>query len=233
MQNHAYSIDFNSQLKSNLSQLNVLLELAGAPPPESARQSVEAFAKLDSLRQESILNNISTYIEILSQEIEPPRMRPNAEVARLKSALGAFGLKALDDGFFDLVKDEDVVEVYSPEGVQLYRNVRFCKICSYSLLDLAVNSWADLYEKPATMASRTQEAVNRVLVSDKTIPYDMPSFVQREKFIYSNVRRAFLVTPKFLSPLRDELSGRIGGFLSTYHGEILAEGEESRKFTII
>ncbi len=219
-----------------LKRLNSTLLRDKAVVAEATEESISKFCSLEEISQLRILRNISKYIQILSVEPEPEREnwhRKELEIARLKKAAKAFGLRFLDDEIFNLIDGEDVIEIYDQRQIQIYRNVKFCKICSYSLLDLAVHSWAELYEKPAFVAAAAGAKVQEVMTADKTLSYDIEPFIQREVLIYAKTRRTFLVKPKYLSPLVSEMNGRIAGFVTTFSAEVLADGDESNKFSII
>ena len=146
-------------------------------------------------------------------------------MARTKNALKALGLSVMDEEIFNKIEDDDVIEFYSDQGIQIYRNIRFFNFCSYSLLDLAVNSWEDLYQKPASVTERLHQLFHEVLSpNSKFMSYNLGTFIQRERFIYTKTRRTFLVTPKNLSPLINQ-SGVRSAILSTYKAKIVDEGQ--------
>lgn len=225
------------RLHQNLLSLKQMLIENGVSPVETAAYSLERFQKEDLDRQQQILDNISKFLKILALEPirEVPRKeRRQLEISRLKKAMKEFNLKAMDSEVFELIGNEDVIEVYGSEGVQIYRNLTFCKICSYSLLDLSVNSWDELYEKPAPVVRAIHDLVGEVMTTaTKTLPYNLESHIQREKFIYAKTLRTFLVTPRYISPLVDEETGERAGILSTYSAKVIAEGPESLRLDIL
>lgn len=224
------------RLNASLHELKKLLLQNGVNPSDAAPISISLFSDLDNSQQQLILKNISTYLQVLSADILPENDRStlNVEINRLKKALRAFGLKAYDDNVFNLITEDDIIEIYSADGRQLYRNILFCKMCSYSLLDLAVNSWDQLYEKPAQVTNQILELIKQILTTNiSTTPYNLDAFIQREKFIYAKTLRTYIVTPRYISPLLDAHSGERIAMLSTYSAQILAEGSASLKFDII
>jgi hypothetical protein len=225
-----------TQLKTSLFKLKTELSQNGVNASDAAPVSIHNFCIASEKKQNLILNNIGTYLEILSQDIEIESPKPNIKIeeARLKKALRAFNLSALDKNIFNLIDEDDVIEIYNDEGIQLYRNITFCKLCSYSLLDLAVNSWDELYDKPTAIKNKIMSKINEVMTtSEGTVAYEMSSYIQREKFIYAKTLKTFLVKPKFISPLLDNLSGRRVAMLSTYSAKILTEGTDSLNLEII
>jgi hypothetical protein len=225
------------RLNHGLNLLQHALLEHGGIAIDAAPESIERFDQSSPDKQEQILQNISAYLRILDQEIiEPLPIKTNKdiEVARLKKALNEFGLKALDDSIFKLIGENDVVEIYNNLGVQVYRNMKFTKICSYNLLDLAVNSWEELYIKPAATANELHHILHHAFTTaDKTFAYNVKTYVQKDKFAYAKVLRATLVTFKYISPLIDASTGERAGIISTLTAEMLAEGEDSAKYTVI
>src|SRR3989344_3386180 len=47
----------------------------------------------------------------------------------------------------DVITNENMVEVYNLENVQLYRSINFFDYCNYSLLDLLTREWFVLYDR--------------------------------------------------------------------------------------
>lgn len=222
----------SAQLLAKLSQLKTELQIAGAPYIEPTIQSFDRFADSPNEIQERILNNITTYLQTLSQNIEPTESKRIQEIARLKHALRNFGMKSLHEDIFNQIAEDDVIEIYSSQGIQLYRNMKFLKLCSYSLLDLAVNPWDQLYEKPTLISTKIMEKIDHILThSTGPVPYETGTFIQRETYIFAKTLRVFKVTPRFLSATIDQF-GKRNGFISTYDAEIFSEGIQSLKVKI-
>ena len=223
-------------LETNLAKLKQELTKRKSPAADPATASIEMFANLPLAMQTQIMSNISTYIQILSENLEPEidRSPGTREVARLKWALSQFGLKATNNDVFDIVATDDVIELYNLQGIQLYRNMRFFKVCSYNLLDLSVNSWETLYDKPTHVLEATQKIIQRMFSSgDRPISYDIPTYLQKEKYQFVKSLRTLQVTPKYIVPLFDYSSGEPAGAFSTYSAEVIAEGEQSTRFNTI
>lgn len=222
------------QLLTALDSLENSLISSGVNYVAPAPQSIQKFLNAPVASQNQIIANITKYLDILAQEPEIIPKRRNIEANRLRRALDGFGLRAFDDNVFEQISDDDIVEFYSDMGVQLYRNTTFIKLCSYSLLDLAVNSWEDLYEKPASVVNTMQTVIQNLLSSlEGTREFGLAPFVQKEKFLYARTLRTYMVNPKILSPLVDIHSGKRTAFITTFKAEIIAEGHESDRFRII
>src|SRR4051812_12784179 len=205
---YATNLDFENrpELQANLSQLQQELRNRKVSSPNPARTTIEIFASMSPENQKEILSNISTYVRILAQAIEPEieRSPRDQEIARLRSAIRSFGLKAANDSVFNIVSANDIIEVYNLRGIQLYRNVGFFKVCSYNLLDLSVHSWDKLYDKPTHVAEETHDVIQRLFSSgDEPIPYGIGTYLQKEKFEFAESLKTLKVTPRYIVPLYD------------------------------
>lgn len=235
---YAEKLEFQNRLilETNLAELKQELTKRMSPSADPATASIEIFASLPMERQAQIMSNFSTYIRILSENLEPEVDRTPGvrEVARLKWALNQFGLKVKSNDVFNIVSLDDVIELYNLQGIQLYRNVRFFKVCSYNLLDLSVNSWETLYDKPSHVLEATQKLIQRLFTSgDHPIPYNIPTYLQKEKYQFVKSPKTLQVTPRYIVPLFSQTSGQPAGAFSTYSAEVIAEGEQSTRFNTI
>lgn len=238
---NAVKLEFanRSVLKANLLQLKQELLVQQSPAIEPASATVEAFSKMPVEMQKQILSNISTYIRVLSQDIdkqiEPgiersPRIR---EIARLRWALNQFGLKPMNNDVFNVITLDDVIELYNIQGIQLYRNMRFFKVCSYNLLELSVHPWEVLYDKPTHVIESTQKVIERLFETGNVVPYSIPTYLQKEKYEFAKSLKTLQVTPRYIVPLYDAVSGQPAGAFSTYSAEVIAEGDQSSRFNTI
>jgi hypothetical protein len=73
--------------------------------------------------------------------------------ALIWSAFKRFGLRPPSDFFTYFTSDDDIVEMHSAEGRQMFRTFNFYCLCSYTLEELFCQHWAILY-------GRCNEAVN-------------------------------------------------------------------------
>ena len=62
-------------------------------------------------------------------------------------AMGKLGLK-IPSNLFSWISDTDCVEIYTDQGIQLYRNFHFFQFSSYSLEDHLTYPYFELYKRP-------------------------------------------------------------------------------------
>ncbi len=228
---------YSGWLSESLNELNEALIKNQVHTNAPAGISFERFSLLDASKQDFIVENIRKYTRILNEEAEPGvhfKSRRDLEIARAEKSMRTFGLRACKADVFSVIAEDDVVEIYTGAGVQIYRNARFCQLSSYNLLDLSVHSWEELYVKPQNIGAAILALIQQALTGgDETFAYNLGEFVQRETFAFAKSRRMFHVRPKFIVPLMDETSGERIAFLSTYAANIIAEGSESSRIDIL
>ena len=76
------------------------------------------------------------------------------EVGPLRAELHALLMHSLKkahlfttESVSSLITNENIVEVYNLDHVQLFRSINFFDLCNYSLLDLLARQWFELFER--------------------------------------------------------------------------------------
>lgn len=122
----------------------------------------------------------------------------------LKMFLKKMGLKLKNKRINKFLKDPNcVIEAYSLDSKQIYRNLNLLKMCSYSLLDLLDKSWDELYEADTGKNQKwLQDCFLKAIKGKATIiaRSDNYSYIQRER---AASRHVFSVEPKAYVPLYD------------------------------
>src|SRR5690606_17702992 len=62
------------------------------------------------------------------------------------NVLRRFDLRPCSD-LFDLLDSNDVIEVYRYDFIQIYRNLRFLELCTYSLDEVFSYEWPELFHR--------------------------------------------------------------------------------------
>ena len=109
------------------------------------RDGLPYFSKLTVQQKESVVQHLRFFHDLCLDQV--------GEGYKLKDSLSftwrAFrklGLTPPSD-LFHAVTDEHIVEIYSSENVQLFRNFNFFNVCSYSLEELHSLEWWSLYRR--------------------------------------------------------------------------------------
>lgn len=180
---------------------------------------------LDRTRQalavapEETINALKLQIQNFSKILQSQKELGSAQLTRgqevdyLDTAFEILNLEPMFD-VKEAIESGDIVEIYSLDAIQLYRNLNFFKYCSYSLVDLLMNEWFVLYERPQIVTDTMMEDINRVIGGpNKLIPYTMPEHILFEKLVKDDLARQ--IKMKKLGLLKSRLTGAPAGLLST------------------
>ncbi|MBX3018458.1 MAG: hypothetical protein KF767_11245 [Bdellovibrionaceae bacterium] len=155
-----------------------------------------------------------------------------AEIQSFKWALKKADLDLADPDFCDYFEEDDIIEVYSEQGVQLYRSWSCYRHCSYSVLELKLYDWDTLYQRPSWVAKTLWDMMPRLFEpGQKTIAYNIPEYVMTERLQKHNRRLLFRM--KYASPLLDKSTGRTCAFVSTGHISLLRDASPSPDILIL
>jgi PAS domain-containing protein len=101
------------------------------------------FSKLSPAHQQSAVDQLSLYVAICEDVMASAGSLASSRtfVWRAFSALGFVP----DSNLFNLIGDDDVVEIYNMENIQIFRNLRFFEFCSYTLEELFSKPWMELF----------------------------------------------------------------------------------------
>jgi hypothetical protein len=159
---------------------------------------VQHFNSLEKSQRETILRQFQAYSELCIQaDAEGISLRDNKELSM--SILKKLGV-ASPKNFFEHLEEQDIVEIYNTEGVQIFRNFVFYAHCSYTLLELLSHPWYELLERHGSMTKIIGEHIQVVLGDgNETIPSTVPAHTMRE--LFSEENRMFTSRFKHFAPL--------------------------------
>lgn len=220
---------------------NDWLALLGLPPMPMSKDMAERISRLKSEEAESLAIRVVNSLRLMeasfpevASEVRAGRtgFSKQSEVASLKRALSRADLRLADDHFFDVIDEGDIIEVFSIEGVQLYRSWSSYQYCSYSALELKLYDWDELYMRPSWVAKTLWEMLPQVLMPGaKTLAYDIPEYVMTERL--HKQKRALLFKMKYVSPLVSISEGRTTAFVSTGALKVLKEASPNPDILIL
>src|SRR5690606_14370708 len=70
--------------------------------------------------------------------------------------------------FVDKIDEDDLIEIYNLENIQIFRNLKFYETTTYSLEDLLLYDWPELYSRPKRMTEQLLNLVESVIRQDDT-----------------------------------------------------------------
>lgn len=205
--------------------------------------SNKALAKLSEVPLETKeklnkqIKNILLIMDTSPEIVNDPNSPIHPELGLIKEALKICQMRVRDD-FWDNLNKDDVVEIYTMENIQLFRTFNFFNISSYSLLDLLINEWYLLWERPSNVIQSFM-ALYQDLVEGritKTMKVNVPMHLLKEIYNDSNQENfkptSVLVKPGVVSPLYDD-QDNLKGFIFTLQGKVVGHGADTDNVSIL
>lgn len=177
------------------------------------------YKSLPNLRKQEILRACATYNQICMSTIEDGRPLSDTR-ALLWSSLKCYGLAPCSD-LMDHVDDDLAVELYDIEGRQIFRNFKFMEVCSYTLADVLVYPWWELFRRNDDVMGQVLKEVEAVLSGTiiSTLPSGTPSHQTGE--IFSTLRHELEMKFRFFSPVFNRATKNTGGFVCASEVQVL------------
>lgn len=142
-----------------------------------------------------------------------PLSKIDAEIDGIKRVLNRIKLRPVSD-LYSFITEEDVIEIYNASGFQLYHNMEWLKHTSYSLLDVMVYTFQELFERPSAIIETIwNEALRPFKEAQPQLgPMKVPEHTLRERL--SPEGRCFVFNFKYNCPLVDD-NGKTQAILIT------------------
>ena len=136
------------------------------------------------------------------------------------SALSYLGLLPPSE-FFPHLGANSIVEFYSLDGLQIWRNFEFMKLCSYTLEEVYCLKWFKRYSREAEISAACLKCVESLLTSSEheIIFPQIPSHVIEETC--SIERLAIRMKFDMVARLKDRQGGGLAGFAVVSTGNFL------------
>lgn len=109
------------------------------------KQGLPLFSKLPIERKKEVIRDVEFY-EILCLEQVADGCKIKDNLSFTWRALNRLGLVPRSD-LFQYMRDDHIVEIYSDQNVQLFRNFNFFDVCSYTLEELHTMEWWSLFDR--------------------------------------------------------------------------------------
>ena len=141
--------DLDSNLKASFIEYANSLALIGKG--EGVRISpfhspeLVHFGLLHLNDKQRVVESLKNYLDICQQTIQSGHSVKNSKQLTW-NALKKFKLRP-HLTLFDHLNDGQVIEFYSSENIQIFRNFVFFELCSYTLEDIYCRPWFELYER--------------------------------------------------------------------------------------
>ena len=202
-----------SVIKKLVDSLEGFLEVKGITRRNTPPAVWDDFTNLPPEQRLQTIQSLADYLKILEHAaVDGPSDK--AERQLVWHVISYLNLIP-PSGLFETLEEDDFVEIYDMSGVQLFRNLQFCKIVSYSVAEMSIYRWDQLYFR--------DEAINNLIISEgfqkgfsgirEMYALNIPQHNVRE--IFGERNRDFVLSFKNLSPLFGKTSRAVTHILAT------------------
>lgn len=209
-------------------------EARGCPTPAPSASVIAALHQLSIHNLKKIETDFKLLMELINFG---PNMVGEKEVSLFDSILKLTHLKIADE-FRTRIEDDEVIELYRLDGVQFYRSLNIFKTTGYSLLDLNIHTWDELWER----SSYSSLQINKVIADITSGKIAKYYFGEHEEVVRETLN-SYLTEPFSPRTLRTNLghlgacyditSGEIRGFAVTTKCSVVSIGKDSEKIDFI
>lgn len=104
---------------------------------------------------------------------------------------------------FEKIRDDHVIEVYSADSVQVFRNLNFFEYCSYTFEEIHSLEWFNLFDRPQAITEKIIAATAKLFSGERRDIFDpqVPVHIVRETQSAELLSMEFKV--EMLGPLFD------------------------------
>jgi len=123
-------------------------------------ENLPHFGLLSVVQKEDVIQQLSFYADLCQEQMSEGYSLKDSPVFTWR-ALQKLGLVPPSE-LFSQITNEDIVEVYSAENRQLFRNFNFFEVCSYSLEELHSIEWWNLFQHDGAITQVIYENIQKI-----------------------------------------------------------------------
>jgi hypothetical protein len=191
--------------------------------------TINTRAKLSTMsieHQLRLATTLSEYMEIIREpgvEKSTPR---DIDLLHLRKFLQRKGLFIKDSNYEDFILDGDLIEVYDATGAQLFRNIEYFNYSTYTVWEVATESWENLYYRPSTITHIMLQEWAKLFGSSGETPFkiNVPKHILKE---IGGRQGLCEIEFKWGWPLFDK-EGQIAGALMTERARNLPPADDNQ-----
>lgn len=204
-------------LSDLVSSLEALLKKREGVHRETPDSVWSDFADQPAEQRAATIKGLTEYLDIMmyaEAQVRASKAKEQGERQLLWHVIKYLGLVPPDD-LFDRIAPNDFIEIYNSMGIQVYRNLEFCKIVSYSIAEMSVYRWDQLYNRDANITSLIiSEGVQKGFSGTRELfKLNIPEHPVAE--VFGGRNREFTAKFGYLSPMVDKTSKAVTHILST------------------
>lgn len=135
----------------------------------------------------------------------------------LQLSLKELGVTCPTD-FIDTLTEDELVEAYNMEQIQIFRNMRYMEVCGYSLVEVLTYDWPTLYERSQVITNQLFKGIEAALKTAATVRLDIAPHYMKERM--SHTRQMSQVDFQRMTPLFSG-PGKLAGFLVSSRARVV------------
>ncbi len=208
------------QLRQLVEEIAEMANRSGSSVVAHQPASWVYFESLPNLRKREILQYCRCYHAICENTLAEGRALSDTK-ALLWSSLKYFGFIPCSD-LMERITDDLVVELYDKAGRQVFRNFKFMEVCSYTLADVLLYQWWELFERNDEIVNQLLSEVAIVLAGPAARTILSATPVHETTEIFSERKHRFQMKFEMLSPIRSRLTKKSAGFVCTAQAKLVS-----------
>lgn len=119
------------------------------------------FLNLSLAKKTDVVTHLEFYRDLCQSQVAAGEsLRHNKQLTW--RALSALGLKPSSD-LFNHIEDGDILEIYTRDHFQIFRNLNFFDVCTYSLEELFCLEWWKLFSREQSIINSLMDIANHLL----------------------------------------------------------------------
>jgi len=206
------------------SHAALLMRHSNLVPNHVFAATLDHFAGMNPRCQRYVINKIHQ-LNTLLQDAVNSGVKLTSDKRLTWFAIARLGMVPCADGF-DQIKGSDFVEIYNTDGIQIFRNLEFYKLISYSIAEITLYPWYKLYGRDEVFSGQIRSEAF-VKAFDGRRETFRPAIDDHESVeLMSTDQRQFHIAPGVISPLFNKM-GRPVAFLATSQRQRIVGGQLS------
>ncbi|RYZ93644.1 MAG: hypothetical protein EOP06_00310 [Proteobacteria bacterium] len=154
-----------NQFKSLALRLAQILAEEGVVVEPFRDHTLPYFNSLDIGGQAAACQSLNKYVSICESVLAEGQRLASSQTFTWR-AMRELGYVPSYD-LFSIIDDQDIVEFYDLKNIQVFRNLNFFRVCSYSLEDLYARPWHELFVREEQQVTNSIFEVVAELVAGK------------------------------------------------------------------
>jgi hypothetical protein len=190
------------RLRHSLGDFTILASQSGVSLNPFHPDEPSPLGRLPLHTQNQVIDNFSRYLKVATGVVAEQTPLYNTQ-AFLWRMIRELNLRPSSD-LFEQIGPNDVVEIYDHNFIQVFRNLRFMELCSYTLEDVFTHEFPELFARPNEITTVLVEHCQQVF--EGRITTTQPTHVPDHELceIWSSKRKQFSIRQGVISPLYDK-----------------------------